>query len=182
MRSRYCSLQWQDWFSAHGPYIYLGASVVAPDIDQPLRLIPTKFCYFGAIVNVSMLKRVVIILTVVSLCLLLILMNVVNPAGIGPFGILIFFALLYMSLFGLVAYFIFILNRLSIRLMSILVPRKPLSRLSFVRACYYALVISFGPVILIGLRTVASMGPYQTLLTVLLVVIGCVYVSRVSNK
>ena len=125
-----------------------------------------------------MLERVVIIVTIASLCLLATLINVVNPTDIGPFGILVFFALAYTSLLGVVTYLIFVANRLLINFVSVFIAKKSLTKISFKKAFYYASAVSFAPVILVGLQTVGSTGLYETLLTLLLVIIGCMYISK----
>lgn len=125
-----------------------------------------------------MLERAITITTIASLCLLIITLNVVTPTGIGPFGILIFFGLTYLSLLGVVTYFIFIINRLVVHLASAFTVKKPLGVISFKKACYYGLMISAGPVILLGLQTVDAVGIYEVFLTLLFVSVGCVYISK----
>lgn len=125
-----------------------------------------------------MLERVVTIITLVSLCLLAVIINAANPTGVGPFGILAFFALSYLSLFGLVAYLIFNLNRVISNLSSVFMIKKPVSLMSFKKSSYYSSVISAGPVILVGIRTVGNVGIYEVLLTILFVGVGCVYIAR----
>lgn len=125
-----------------------------------------------------MIKKVTLIISVASLCLLSIMMNAVNPTEVGPFGILIFFGLSYLSLVGLVAYFLFILSRVYMIIARHIVGRKLIASLSFIKSTYYSAVISMGIVIVLGLQTVASLGLYQLLLVGLLVFIGCLYIAK----
>lgn len=125
-----------------------------------------------------MLERVIAISSITSLCLLVIILNVVTPTDIGPFGILAFFGLSYLFLWGVVTYFIFIFSKLAAHLASAFTAKKPLTALRFKKAAYFGVIIAAAPVILLGLQTVGSIGMYEVLLTLLFVAVGCFYIAK----
>jgi len=125
-----------------------------------------------------MLKVFILITTIVSFCLLIILLNLTTPITAGPFGILAIFISAYLLLIGLIAYFLHIMSRLVLHLSTSIIPRRPFEALSLRRSYYYSTVISAAPVMLIGLQSVGRVSFYELLLMFAFVVIGCLYVSR----
>jgi hypothetical protein len=125
-----------------------------------------------------MLKIIISIVTFVSLCLLLLLLNITTPATAGPFGILVIFILAYMSSFGLMAFFLYFMGRILSHLSRVFMTRKPLNTLTFKHSCLFSSVIAAAPIMLIGLRSVGEMGFYEYLLIFIFTVIGCLYISK----
>jgi hypothetical protein len=125
-----------------------------------------------------MLRIAVSVVTVISLCLLLILLNYTAPISNGPFGILAVFACIYVSLFGILSFFIYLLSILCSRLATIFHTRKPFTSLCFIHACFYASIIAGAPILIIGLQSVGSIGFYEFVLILFFVSIGCLYISK----
>lgn len=125
-----------------------------------------------------MLKRIITITTLISLCLLITLLNTTTPMANGPFGILAVFAFIYLSLFGLFAFFIFWMGYVLDYLSTVFMTRRPLNRPTFKHSCYYSGIISAAPVMTIGLQSVGAVGVYEVVLLVIFVIIGCLYVSK----
>jgi hypothetical protein len=125
-----------------------------------------------------MLKKIVIITTVVSLCLLALLLNTTVPTEIGPFGILAVFILAYASSLGVVAYFLFAVSYVLSRASIAFTAKSRLGALTFRRAYYYSTVISAAPVMLIALQSVGAIGPYEVILVLIFALIGCVYIAK----
>lgn len=125
-----------------------------------------------------MLKRIIIISTIVSLCLLALILNVTTPSGIGPFGILVVFIFGYLSSLGVVTYFIFNISRLVSYLSTVVVARKPVGALTLKRSCYYSAVVAAAPIMLIGLQSVGAAGVSGVILVIIFVVVGCLYISK----
>ncbi len=125
-----------------------------------------------------MLKKAVIIITLVSLCLLVALVNTTTPTGIGPFGILAVYMSAYLSLLGVMTFFIFFISKLTSHLSSAFTVRKPILALSFKKSYYYSTIFAAAPIMLIGLQSVGSVGWYEIGLVVLFVVIGCIYITK----
>ena len=125
-----------------------------------------------------MFKKIILITTILSLCLLIVLLNVTTPVIAGPLGILAIFIFAYLSLLGLVTYFLYWSNRLIRYLSKFLALRKPLNKLVFKRAYYYSTILAAAPIMLIGLQSVGSIGVYEIFLVSIFVIIGCLYVSK----
>ncbi len=125
-----------------------------------------------------MLQKIVAITTITSLCLLILLLNVTAPTTVGPFGILIVFILGYLSSLGVMTYFLYSISRLLAHLSTAFTVRKPLEAMPFKVAYYYSTVVAAVPIMLIGLQSVGSVGPYEFILIALFVVIGCVYITK----
>jgi hypothetical protein len=125
-----------------------------------------------------MLEKVVTIVAITSLCLLTILLNVTTPTTIGPFGILAVFILGYMSLLGVMAYFFYSFSRLIAHLSMAFTVKKPIRAVTFMRAYYYSTVMAAGPIMLIGLQSVGSVGLYEFGLVFIFCLMGCVYITK----
>ena len=125
-----------------------------------------------------MLKIIIPIATAISLCFLAIFLNIVTPAAVGPFGILLVFIFIYMSSFGLVAFFLFGMSRVLSHIFAIIITKKPFFPLDLRKSCLYSSIISAAPVMLIALRSVGAVGLYEYLLVVAFVIIGCLYISK----
>jgi uncharacterized membrane protein YccC len=129
----------------------------------------------------KMFKTLITTVTIISVCLLVVLLNISTPITVGPFGILIIFIFAYLSLVGLIAYIIRFSSLVVTRISATFVPRKPIEELSFRRAYYYSTVVAAGPIMLVGLMSVGSIGIYEIILIVIFIIIGCLYVSKRIN-
>jgi hypothetical protein len=125
-----------------------------------------------------MLAKLIAIITLVSLCLLALLLNTTAPATAGPFGILAIFIFAYLSSLGVMTYFLYGVSRVVSHLASAFTIQKPFGALSFKRAYYYSTVVAAAPIMLIGLQSVGSIGVYEFILVLLFTVIGCIYITK----
>lgn len=125
-----------------------------------------------------MLQKVIAFITIVSLCLLGLMLLTTTPATAGPFGLLVIFLTAYLASVGLISFFLYGVSRVSVYALSGASLRRPPRILPFRRAYYFATVLAAAPVMLVGLQSVGSIGWYELLLVALFVVIGCIYVSR----
>ena len=125
-----------------------------------------------------MLKKIITITTIMSLCSLVVLLNVTTPSSAGPFGILAIFVFAYLLSLGLVTCFIFWGSRAFVYFSRLFATRKPILTLDLKRSYYFATVFAAAPIILIGLQSVGSIGLYESSLVVIFVAIGCIYVSK----
>lgn len=125
-----------------------------------------------------MLQRVIALITIVSLCLLTLMLTTTTPATAGPFGLLVIFISAYLASVGLISFFLYGLSRVMVYASSGVSVRKPLQVMPFKRAYYFSTIIAAAPVMLIGLQSVGSVGIYEFILVVVFVVIGCVYVAK----
>lgn len=125
-----------------------------------------------------MLQRIIASITVVSLCLLALMLVLTTPASAGPFGLLVIFISAYLTTLGLISFFLYGITRIIAYVSAGFTVKKPIQPLSFRRAYYFSTVLAAGPVMLIGLQSVGSIGVYEFILVLLFVVIGCVYVAK----
>lgn len=125
-----------------------------------------------------MIKTVTLVTTIVSLCVLLLLLNYTTPVASGPLGILAIFIFIYLSLFGVVSFLIYFLSLLLKKISIIFLARKPIEPLSFKNSCLYSSVIATAPVLVIGLKSVGAIGFYEFVLILFFVSIGCLYISK----
>lgn len=125
-----------------------------------------------------MLKKIVAIMTIASLCLLLIFLNITAPTSVGPFGILAVFVFAYMSSLGVVTYLLYSVSGMISRLSAAFTVKKPLRAFSFRDAYYYSTILAIAPVMLVGLQSVNTIGIYEFGLVGLFEVIGCLYITK----
>jgi len=125
-----------------------------------------------------MLQKTIAIITTISLCLLGLMLLTTTPATAGPFGLLAIFLAAYLASVGLISFFLYGISRVYAYAMASATLRKPPQVLPFRRAYYFATVLAAGPVLLVGLQSVGTIGWYEILLVGLFLVIGCIYVSR----
>ena len=124
------------------------------------------------------MKKVIIIITVTSLCFLTVLLNTTTPASAGPIGILAIFIFVYLSSLGVVTYLLFGVSRLIAYFSKIFMFRRPFAMWSFKKSYYYSTIISAMPTMLIGLQSVGPISIYEILLVSFFVIIGCLYISK----
>jgi hypothetical protein len=125
-----------------------------------------------------MFKKLVAIISIVSLCLLLLLLSATTPSSIGPFGILAVFIFAYLSSLGVVTFLIYGVSRIIAFLSITMTVKKPIASLPFRRSYYYSTILALAPVLLIGLQSVNSIGVYEFLLVIVFEVIGCLYITK----
>jgi hypothetical protein len=128
-----------------------------------------------------MIKTLITIVTLLSICVLAVLLNITTPLSAGPFGILVIFIFSYILLVGVFAYILRIISLVVSRISTTFAPRKPIEGLSFRRSYYFSTVVASGPIMLIGLLSVGSVGIYEIILIIIFIVIGCLYVSKRIN-
>jgi len=125
-----------------------------------------------------MLQRVIAIITLVSLCLLTLMLVTTTPASAGPFGLLLIFVSAYLTSLGLISFFLYGVSRILVYASSGFTMRRPMQAMSFRRAYYYSTVLAAAPVMLVGLQSVGAIGIYEFILVVIFEVIGCLYITK----
>ena len=125
-----------------------------------------------------MLQRIIALITITSLCLLILMLVLTTPATAGPFGLLVIFISAYLTALGLISFFLYGASRLFGYVAASFTVKRPFQPLSFRRSYHFSTVLAAAPVMLIGLQSVGSVGIYEFILVVLFVVIGCVYITK----
>lgn len=106
------------------------------------------------------------------------MLTMTRPGEVGPFGILAFFVLLYLSA-GSIIYML--LTGIIYVLMRVLPPgslRLWLENVSHTKVYYYTTVLALAPVVLLGMASVGSIGGLDIVLVVLFEILACFYISR----
>ncbi len=87
-------------------------------------------------------NRIIYSFCIIGLAALILIFNFTSPTDIGPFGVLLFFTILYAVFFGLISAFLLTFDRLAFK-------RKKLRHKDYL----YAAVLSFGPIMLLMARS-----------------------------
>lgn len=107
-----------------------------------------------------------------SLGALLVVLNVTSPLKMGPAGILLVFALLYLLLLS--SLYILILSVMAIvgRIANL---KHPIRKR---RLYYMTSVVALGPIFLLALNSIGQLDLKDFILVALLIVIACFYITR----
>lgn len=114
----------------------------------------------------------------ISLIIAGLMLTMTRPGEVGPFGVLAFFVLLYLSA-GSIIYML--LTGIIYVLMRVLPPgslRLWLENVSHTKVYYYTTVLALAPVVLLGTASVGSIGGLDIVLVVLFEILACFYISR----
>ena len=114
----------------------------------------------------------------ISLIIAGLMLTMTRPGEVGPFGVLAFFVLLYLSA-GSIIYML--LTGIIYVLMRVLPPgslRLWLENVSHTKVYYYTIVLALAPVVLLGMASVGSIGGLDIVLVVLFEILACFYISR----
>ena len=114
-----------------------------------------------------MFNRVVTILSLSSLVVLLVMLNFTSPADIGPLGVLLFFGLFYMILFGIALVIVQIFRK-------ILQRKGKMGR----KEHLYAAILAFAPIMLLLVQSMGSLSWFTIVLVGLFVILGCFLISK----
>lgn len=60
----------------------------------------------------------------------------------------------------------------------VVLSRKPLQPLTLARSYYFSTILALGPVMLLAMASIGSLGFYETLLVVIFLVVGTLYISK----
>lgn len=123
-------------------------------------------------------KYFIAFVSLVSLCLLFILINITNPSSIGPAGLIFVFVLIYLSSFGVTTFLINALRFFIKCFNLVFLPTRKQKVVPSKRVYYYSLLFSIIPVMYIGLKSVGSINVYSLLPLLLFILIGLVYINK----
>ena len=127
-----------------------------------------------------MLGRIITTSVVIAGILLIILLQNTNPSSIGPVGLLAVFFLLYVIMLGAVTELLWIGSKATSWLGKrvVILSRKPIQPLSLARSYYYSTVLALGPVMLLAMASIGSLGLYEVVLVGLFLAVGTLYISK----
>lgn len=106
----------------------------------------------------------------------LIMINMTTPDEIGPFGVLLFFASVYVSLLGLVYAVLVAAHRL---MRAVAAPWSRKAVMRSIKRYYFASVIALAPVIMLGAQSISSDQLWSVGgLVILFEIIALIYIQR----
>jgi hypothetical protein len=128
-----------------------------------------------------MFARLLAIVGLLSFVGLVYVLQATTPSEAGAVGVLAVFLLLYVTLVAALAFFLFYTYQLVVRLFFGEMKHRLGTQFGLKHSYYYASILALGPVMLISLRSVGKGGLLEFGLVALLLVVGCVYVSRQTS-
>lgn len=113
-----------------------------------------------------MFNRLMLLLSLVSVIVILMMINFTTPTGVGPLGVLVFFVMLYIVIFGVVNGLVALFMRT--------MGKKQGSQ----KNRYYAAMISFGPIMVLLVQSFGSLNLVTVTGIVAFVALGCFVISK----
>lgn len=111
-------------------------------------------------------KRLIYVLSLLAVVGILAMMVFTTPSGVGPFGVLVFFLMLYVVFFGIASGGVALFRKIS--------KEKSSERKDY----FYAAIIGFGPIILLLARSFGLLNVFTFGVSILFVVLGCFLVKN----
>ena len=97
---------------------------------------------------------------------ILAMINLTTPTSVGPLGVLVFFTMIYIAIYGVV-------NLIVAAFM-----KAGGKRNGGRKNHYYAAMISFGPIMLLLVQSFGSLNIVTILMTVVFVMLGCFIINK----
>lgn len=141
-------------------------------MTSSLRL-PCFLCYSKAV-----LGRIITVVTLAAAIALLLILQSSSPSTAGPGGVLAVFFLLYCIIAGCLTWLIRVGSWVLVHIANPFRTRRPAEEISLLRAYYFASVAAMGPVMLVGIISVGSIGFYEVALIILFEIISLFYVKK----
>ena len=113
-----------------------------------------------------MVNRTIAFFSLMALIVIMVMLNLTAPAEIGPLGVLVFFTMIYVAIFGIV--------NLIVAMFMKATGKKGTER----KNRYYAATIAFGPIMLLLVQSFGSLSIATALMVVLFVALGCFVISK----
>lgn len=111
-----------------------------------------------------MFNRLTLVLSFVAVVVILAMINFTTPTGVGPLGVLVFFMMIYVVLYGVI--------NLIVQLFM-----KAGGKKQF-KSRYYAAMISFGPIMLLLVQSFGSLNIITALMIGVFIFLGCFVIKK----
>jgi hypothetical protein len=129
-----------------------------------------------------MVGKVIVSSTLIAFIILVIVLQTTNPSTVGPLGLLAVFFLLYVIFLGAVTELVWVGSKVISWLSRRLRTRRPIHSMPLTRAYYYSTVLALGPVMVLAMQSIGSLGVYELVLIALFLGVGTLYVSRRATR
>ncbi|MFZ1360948.1 MAG: hypothetical protein WAS27_02935 [Candidatus Saccharimonadales bacterium] len=125
-----------------------------------------------------MIGKLLIGMGIISGVILGALLYMTTPASAGAFGIFAVFVCAYLLTTVCVTFGLWGISRIGIAMNGLLSVQRSAEVMTVRRAYYYSTIVSLAPIIVVSMQSVGGVGVYELLLIALLVLLGCVYVTK----
>ncbi len=115
-----------------------------------------------------MRNKIIPFLSLVALFILLFMLNFTNPTEVGVFGVLVFFTMIFILVFGVVFFVVKVFQKIL----------DPKNFTVNSKTYAYTGIISFGPIILLLMQAFQTINILTIFLTGLFVFLGCFLVNK----
>ena len=126
-----------------------------------------------------MFGRIITVVTLAASIALLLLFQSTSPSTSGPGGIFAAFFLLFVIFVGI---FTWLVKGISVLRAHVIIPlvqrNKVVTEMSMLHAYYYGSLLALGPLMLIGMASVGSIGIYEALLVIVFEVVAPFYTKK----
>ena len=113
-----------------------------------------------------MFNRLMFLFSLVAVIVILAMINFTTPTSVGPLGVLVFFVMVYVIVFGIVNLLVGLFSKAS--------GNKQGKR----KERYYAAMISFGPIMLLLVQSFGSLNIITGAGVVFFVALGCFVIKK----
>lgn len=128
-----------------------------------------------------MFAKILITAGVIATVALGYILVTVSPVEAGATGVLAVFLLSYIVSVVVLTFLFYLVQKITIKLLYSDRAGSVAGRVSLRKAYYFGSILALGPVILVSLRSVGKAGVSELVLVALLMIIGCLYVSRQTS-
>jgi len=129
-----------------------------------------------------MVGKTIVISTAIAAVLLTLLLQTTGPSTAGPLGLLAVFFLIYVIILGVTTEALWIGSGVVQTVARRFTSKRPPGRLSLAKAYYLSTMLALGPVMALALQSIGSLGPYESILIAMFIMIGLLYISRRSSR
>ncbi|MBQ3468088.1 hypothetical protein IJH19_00895 [Candidatus Saccharibacteria bacterium] len=116
-----------------------------------------------------MVNRTIFLATLVAAAGIVFMMNFFAPMDLGPLGVLLFFTMVYVVLFGICT--------LLVRIFAGIANKGEMRKRDYI----YAAIIALGPLMLLMVQSFGSFSLWTTSLVVIFVCLACFMVKKVTS-
>ncbi|MBR2864504.1 hypothetical protein IKE88_03095 [Candidatus Saccharibacteria bacterium] len=113
-----------------------------------------------------MFNRLSILFSLIAMIVILAMINLTTPTGVGPLGVLVFFVMVYVVVFGVV-------NLIVSAFMKAAEKKQGVSK-----GHYYAATIAFGPIMLLLVQSFGSLSIVTVAMVIAFVFLGCFIIGK----
>jgi len=113
-----------------------------------------------------MFNRLMFLFSLVAVVVILAMMNFTTPTDVGPLGVLVFFVMVYVIVFGIVNLLVGLFSKAS--------GKKQGKR----KDRYFAAMISFGPIMLLLVQSFGSLNIITGAGVIFFVALGCFVIKK----